>query len=251
MTAPDTEARALLIKKLLAKAEAKGTTPEERDSFNAKATQLMLQWGIEEALLAGVDPTKIEKIVTKKIKLADVPKAYVYEYVSIGVNVAEVLGCRGFFQSTYDKRTDLILVGYESDVDRVTQLFQSLALQCTLTLGPWYKTKIREHGHWMSGTDKYQAKRSFIRGFAKGVSQKLFTVMKSTKDEAEVTTPGTALVLVDRATQVTDWIAENMQIGSGGQRRYHTSGREAGYAAGQRADVGQGTMGGGHAAIGG
>lgn len=251
MTSPDPAARALLIKKLLAKAEAQGTTEAERDSFNAKATELMIQWGISDALLAGVDATKIEKIVTRRVKLSDVPKAYVYEYVSIGVRIADVLGCRGFFQATHDKRTDLIVVGYESDVDGTVQLFQSLTLQCTLTLGPWYKTKIREHGHWMSGTDKYQAKRSFIKGFASGVAQKLFVVRKSTIDEVVSTTPGTALVLVNREKKVTDWIAAEMTIGSGGTRRYHTSGKDAGYAAGQRADVGQGGVGGSRSAIGG
>lgn len=245
------EERLVLIKKLLNKAEDKGVTEEERDAYNAKAAKLMLQWGIEDAMLAGVDATRIEKIVIKRVKLADVPKAYVYEYVSIGVAVADVLGCRGFFQGTHDRRTDLLLVGFESDVDRISQLFHSLAVQCTLTLGPWYREKIREHGHWMNGTDKYQAKRSFIRGFASGVSQKLFVVRKSTIDEATTATPGTDLVLVNREEKVTDWIGEHMTVGSGGRRRYTGDGRSAGYAAGQRADVGQGTMGGGHAAIGG
>jgi hypothetical protein len=252
MTTPtDQDARAALIKKLLNKAEAKGATDAERDTYNAKATELMVQWSINDAMLAGADATKVEKIVTRRVRLADVPKAYAYEYVSIGVWVADALGCRGFYQHTHDKRVDLLVVGYEADVDSIVQLFHSLALQCTLTLGPWYKAKIREHGPWMSGTDKYQAKRSFIRGFARGAEDKLRKVRKTTVDEAVVSAPGTDLVLVDREKKVTDWIAGNMQLGSSGQRRYHNTGTAAGFAAGQRANVGQGTMGGGRAAIGG
>jgi len=239
MTAPDPAARAALIKKLLNKAEAKGTSPEERDAYNAKATTLMVQWSIDDATLAGVDATKIEKIVSRRVRLGDVPKAYAYEYVSIGVWVADALGCRGFYQATADKRTDLLIVGYESDVEYIVQLFTSLALQCTLTLGPWYKEKIREYGPWMSGTDKYQAKRSYIRGFARGAEDKLRTVRKSTIDEATSTTPGTDLVLVNREKQVDGWVLDNLQIGSGGRRRYHNTGASAGFAAGQRANVGQ------------
>jgi uncharacterized protein DUF2786 len=248
MTTPaDQEARALLIKKLLHKAEAKGTTPAEREAFSAKATALMIQWSIDDATLAGVDPARIEKIVRRVIEI-DVPASYSYEYVGIGMAVAEALGCRGFYLSSYrSARTKLVIVGYESDLDRVMQLTQSLVVQCTLDLGPWYRSQVERYP-WMTGTDKFQAKKSFILGFRRGVAAKLQAVKKEVVASAE---PGTDLVLVDRSARVDAWVSSELKVSDGRARTYRSgSGRAAGFAAGQRADVGQGSMGGGRTAVG-
>lgn len=232
MTTPsDSEARALLIKKLLHKAEAAGTTPEERDAFNAKAAQLMIQWGIDEALIQSADRVKIEQIV-QKIFASDAPKSYSFEYALIGVEVANELGCRGLLQKMRDGRTSVLVVGFEGDTERVKQLYTSLVLQCTLVLGPWARVNIAP---WATGTDKFNAKRSFIRGFASGVKEQLRAVRRQVVADAA---PGTDLVLVDRTKQVTDYIDQTMNIGTTRPRRYTTNGFASGEDAGRRADVG-------------
>ena len=44
------------VRKLLAKAEAEGTTPDEAQSLTAKAAELMARYGIDRALLAAQQP---------------------------------------------------------------------------------------------------------------------------------------------------------------------------------------------------
>lgn len=231
------EDRVLLIKKLLAKAEAKGTTEAERDTFNAKATQLMTQWAIDEALLTG-DDRKEDKIVTREFH-TDVPKSFSYEYAKIGIQVANALGAHGLFQRTRDGRTVTLVVGYESDLERIGMLIQSLTLQATLALVPWYRRWLDDQPTWMTpnGTAKFNAKRSFITGFAAGVKVKLTAVFRATVSSAG---HGAELVLVDRTKQVASWMNDNLAIGNARQRRYTQDGHMAGERAGTRADIGQG-----------
>ena len=44
------------VRKLLAKAEAEGTTPDEAQALTAKAAGLMARYGIDRALLAAQQP---------------------------------------------------------------------------------------------------------------------------------------------------------------------------------------------------
>ncbi len=238
MTTPsDDEGRLLLIKKLLNKAEAKGTTEAEREAFSAKAAKLIMQWSIDEALLADADRVRVEKII-KKIIAADAPKTYGFEYARIGAAVARGLGCRGIHTQA-DGRPALIVVGFESDVDRVLMLTQSLSLQCTLNLGTFYRRYV-EVTPWASGTDKYQAKRGFIVGFADGVNKK----MESWKrDTVASSAPGTDLVLVDRTKQVDRWIQDEIPTRKMSARSYRVDAHGAGKAAGHAADFGQGGVG--------
>jgi len=239
MTEP--EGRALLIKKLLNKAEAAGTTEPEREALNAKALQLMLKWGIEDAMLTDADRLAEERIIQREFT-TDVPKSFSYEYTKIGVQIAEALGCRGLLQARWEnrggKRTNLLVIGFESDVARVGELFHSLVRQCTLELGIWYARL----GHRMySGTEKFNAKRGFIAGYASGVKKKFADAKKAVMVDAA---PGTDLVLVDRKARVTDWVDQNLRLGTSRARSYSETGYETGHAAGQRADLGGTKLGG-------
>lgn len=232
MTQSNDEARALLIKKLLNKAEAKGVTDAERDTFNAKATELMIKWGIEEAMLVDADRVATEKIVKVEF-VTDCPKSYSYEYAALGIRLAEVLGCQGLFQKKHDGRTAVLVVGFEHDVERLGQLYTSLSLQCTYALTTWFT---RQDWYGLSGSAKFNGKRSFIVGFGRGVKDKLTEVYRTTVASAA---PGTDLVLVDRRVAVSKWIDENMAIGMARGRSYGVSAAAAGSDAGRRANVGQ------------
>jgi len=243
MTTPaDDEGRLLLIKKLLNKAEAKGTTPEERDAFSAKATKLILQWGIDVALLADADRTKKEQ-VTQRIVVADAPKTYSYEYAVIVVRVAEGLGCRGILTKVHNGQTGVIIVGFVSDVERSVLLAQSLVLQCTLDGAAWYAKWLSQFPSWIkpTGSDKYNARRGFISGFGTGVREKMAAWKRDTLTSAA---PGTDLVLVDRKKQVDAYVRNEMQVTMGNSRRRYTGdSRSAGKSAGLAADLGQGGVG--------
>ncbi len=237
MTEPN--GRALTIKKLLNKAEARGTTSAERELLNAKATELMLKWGIEEAMLADVDRAKIENIVQRQFQ-TDVPKSYSYETTCIGIEVAHAFNCRGLLQSRRDGRINLTVVGFESDVDRVGELFASLATQSTLELAVWFAAQRWWPGH--NATDRYNAKRSFLRGYASGVKMKLLSIKTAIITESP-SPSGTDLVLVGRVAQVDAYIEDTMKISSTRPRRYGVNAHGAGSTAGLRADVGGSKLG--------
>lgn len=232
-----TEDRVLRIKKLLNKAEAKGTTEAEREAFNAKAQQLMIEWGIEAAMLANADETKTERIVTMEVVNA-APKSYSYEMTHVGIAVAQGLGCQGLLQRKRDGRVNLLIVGYESDVQRVDMLFAALARQCAMELGIAYANSRRSY--W-TGTDRFRFRKSFIIGFAEGLDVKFRMAKKTVLQDAS---PGTDLVLVDRAQRVKDWIGDNMNVSASRNRNYVASGALQGRDAGLRADMGSGSVGG-------
>ncbi len=64
--------------------------------------------------------------------------------------------------------------------------------------------------------------------------------------ESEVTRPGTALVLLDRKQQVDEWVKQHHNVSKGRGRGLAGSyaGREAGMAAGRRANLNDTSIGG-------
>lgn len=226
------------IQKLLAKAEAKGTTPEEAAILNEKAAELMAKYMIDDALLASVDRLVQEKIVTRVLSV-DVPHTYAHEYVSIGIRVAEGLGAKGLHQSQYvlgKPRRFLFVCGYESDIDKIEQLWRSLVTQCMMRVGPFVRSHTK---HWMSGTDKFHMRRGFVLGFGTGVAERLRRVVQEAKDSSE----SQALVLVDREARVDQWMKQNVEFSLGQPRRYDIGAVGAGYAAGLASDTGQTRIG--------
>lgn len=235
MTTPDNESRALLIKNLLNKAEAAGTTEQERDTYNAKAAELMIKWGIEEAMVTDADRLVAEKIVQITFQ-TDAPKSYSYETTLIGIQVAKALGAKGFLQKRSDGRVNLTVVGFEKEVKLVEELFISLTRQGKLAMAQRY-CEI-EWMPWHNGTDKFNWKRSFLSGYALAVGLKLQAVRKQTVTEAEAVTPGTELVLIDRTAKVDSWIDRNMKLGKDRGRRVDYNGAAEGMLAGRSADIG-------------
>lgn len=231
------------VRKLLAMAENAGATEEERSTFNAKATELMIKYAIDAALLR--DPERIDEKIVQKYIYVNVPKSYMFEYVSIGCEVASALNCAGIIGNGSHNVKTLVVVGFESDVASVEQMYRSLVLQCTLELGVWYPNAVRP---WMSGTDKFHAKRGFISGYAKGIKTK-FEVWRSTviADAGH----GAEVALIDRKLSVRHWIDENMKTRPVGGRKYDVGARASGIAAGQRANIGGASVGGIRRQIGG
>lgn len=240
MTQASDESRALLIKKLLNKAEAKGTTPEERESLNAKATELMVKWGIEDAMLDAVSGNPNPEKIVQTLLRGTAPKSYSYEFATIGTEIANALNCRGFLQTQRDNYVALHVVGHESDVRRVEQLFASLGTQCSIELGTAWSAMYT--AGW-SGTEKWNWKRSYVRGYALGVRHKFEAIKNQIAKE-----PGTDLVLVNRVKQVDSFVSDNLQFRTGRGHKYG-SGLGAGERAGLRADVGQSSTGGSRKAV--
>lgn len=236
---PNSDAKLELIRKLLAKAEAQGTTPEERDALAEKAGDLMIKYGIDEAVAraAATGEVKAEAIVRKTIFVADVPKSYSFEYAALAAHIAETLGAKGFITTDWDGRKGVVLVGFESDVALVEELYKSLTIQCTLNLASWFR---QQSAFIVGGSARWNAKRAFIIGFSNGVADKLRRARKQAVADAGTRTE---LVLVDRSRALRDWIAAQMQTGKARSRGYDPFASGSGYRAGQQANTGQGTVG--------
>jgi len=154
----------------------------------------------------------------------------------LGYRIAEALGARAFL-TKYGSTVVCSVVGFTTDLDLINTLYRSLTRQCSLSLATWYTRWVNGYFYAPSGTQKYNAKRGFISGFGNGVKDKLSLARKEAVTEAG---HGAQLVLVDRGKQLDDWLDANTKLTTNGRRRrYDSSARGSGYAAGQRADVGQ------------
>lgn len=223
------------IQKLLAKAERAGT-PEESDTFFAKAQELMSKWSIDAAMLAS----------TRKEKAKVVHKQLVINKSGLWKSNLTLLTC---IARPNDVQTVITqprrsgekpvahLIGFESDVENVEMLYASMLVQNARMrkqmIPPYLKTQ----------TEKVPWIRSFIEGFGVRIGQRL----QEAKDLAETTygqeTYGNsmALVLVSKKQQV----AEEMKnlfphLGKmrGGKRKVDLDGMYAGRSAADRADIG-------------
>ena len=103
---------ARIIKALLDKANHPNTSDDERDAYNAKATKLMLQWGVEEAALADAGRAAVEEIVNVTV-ITNFPKGYSFEGSMVTVEVAKALNCSGYFLKQPGGKVDANIVGFQ------------------------------------------------------------------------------------------------------------------------------------------
>lgn len=231
------------IRKLLLKAEAEGTTLEERETLQEKVADLMAKYKITAAHLAVTDPERAKEdpivyVVGTPIGVG--AKTYSKEWVRLGIEVAHAFKLVGLLQPTRQPGlVDLGVAGHKSDVERALFLWDSLQRQAGFALAA-HIASIDVWGQF-TGMEKYKERRSFIVGFADGVGHRLHQVYRRAVETSE--TPGTDLVLRDRSTQVTDWVGRNMSVGkSRGRRSYGWGGMDAGAEAARTADIGQANL---------
>jgi hypothetical protein len=226
------------IRKLLAMAEAKGATDAERDAFQAKANALMIQWSIDDAMVSSRDRLRIETIGVFHLDVIG-PRYYSYELTVLVIRIARALGLQGLVAGRGGNHHPVV-VGYTSDVDRVKMLTASLMLQALTALGSYVKSdEIRWTESTMKGSERHTLRKSFILGFGCTVADRVYRAYTTQVADVTITTPGTDLVLVDRAKTIKDWMTDNMKIGNGRTRNYFTDGTHAGGVAGHQADIGQ------------
>src|SRR4051812_37551858 len=78
------------VRKLLAKTEDPACTPAEAEAFTAKATELIAKYGVDQALLAAVDPA-VDPVGDRLVRL-DPP--YALDKAGLLAAVAVPLRCR-------------------------------------------------------------------------------------------------------------------------------------------------------------
>lgn len=218
------------IRKILAKAEDPAATPDEAETYTAKAAELIAAYGIDRAVLAEEVPGS--DVVGDRVVPLDAP--YALDKASLLAVVAARLRCRAVQKSEYVGRQKVLsmhLFGYDSDLARVELLYTSLLLQASTGV-------VRAPVPW--GENVAAFRRSWLAGFTAAIGQRLHEA----EERAAAAAPaaggrGMALVLADRTAEVDRSMHERYpQLGTAPRRRLSGMGSGDGYAAGQRADLG-------------
>ncbi|WP_371671244.1 DUF2786 domain-containing protein [Streptomyces sp. NBC_00289] len=218
------------IRAILAKAEDPAATPEEAETYFAKAAALMAKYGIERAMLADSDPSQ-DRPGDRIIKITG---TYAKDRIYLLGYIADALGCKGINL----RGGEVHMFGYESDLERVEMLFTSLSLQAFNAM---------RHGTPRYGESLVTYRKSFLAGFMLTVYARLKEIEARARQEAGPSATGRSaeLVLADRKSVTLARFAEAYPRtqNSRGVRR-GGSGKAAGEAAGRRADLGQTRVGG-------
>src|ERR1700722_4709290 len=117
------------VRKLLAKAEDEGCTPEEAEALTAKAAELMARYGIDRALLGALRP-ETDRPADRKFRF-EAPWAGVK--APLLAALATALRCQCVQTQTEDGPR-LHVFGYSSDLERAEILFTSLLVQMARAL---------------------------------------------------------------------------------------------------------------------
>jgi hypothetical protein len=222
------------VRKLLAMAEAEGLGEAARETYNAKAAELIAQYGIDRALLEEAGPTR----VAAADLVVEIHPPYARDKITLLASIVAPLGCRLVHRT--ERRpggTGHIahLFGMEADLTRAQLLFTSLLVQqahglAVAVVPPW--------------EDPRAFRRSWMAGFAVAVQQRLATAESAARAAAEPAAAeqgrsSVALVLADRSARVDEHLASVYpRLRAARGRQLSGSGGHAGYDAGQRADLG-------------
>jgi hypothetical protein len=217
------------VRKLLAKAEHPGTPTEEAQAFSAKASALMAEYAIDQALLDAAAPASSATPVVRQFDVDPpyaMPRAVLLDRVARAHRVRVVIG-----PDAGSGRRRCTLVGFPVDLEVVEVLYTSLLLQAS--------------GAMLAASAELPRPKAFRRGFLLGyadtIGARLAEATARTDAVADHGRPGAALVLADRVHQVEALLEQEfprlrslrMTTTSGG-------GLAAGRVAGARADLSAG-----------
>jgi hypothetical protein len=218
------------VRKLLAKAEAEGVTPQESEALTGKAAELMARYGIERARLGALHP-ETDKPADRQFQIAN-PWAQVKMHLLS--QIATPMRCQCVMLNTRSGAR-LHVFGYESDLDRAEMLWTSVLVQMTRALAlASVPPGARSSRAW---------RRSFLLGYTSAVAGRVRSAEQAAASQAEETGNrdggvSTALVLADRSMVVRD-LADTAYPNTRKTRITFTgSGYSAGHRQGQRADLG-------------
>jgi hypothetical protein len=229
------------IAALLAKGNDKAATDAEAEAYLAKATELMVKHGIDEAQLSAASSgAQVENITSYPLVFEGV---YAPEFMHMAHLVANALGLQSY-QVAGGQRTRsgrrLYVVGFENDVQLVRVLVTSLNIQGTNAVEKFVDNiKMKTPYVWnsYSGGDKYKRRRAFILGFGKSVAARIEATRKQVIQESG---HGAEVAIRGREVTVRQWLESNVPglRQSSVTRRYGVDAQQAGMRAGEQADIG-------------
>jgi hypothetical protein len=222
------------VRKLLAKAEDEGCTPEEAEALTAKAAELMARYGIDRALLGAARP-ETDRPADRKFGF-ERPWADVKAHLLAAV--ASALRCQ-CVQTQTAAGTRLHVFGYASDLERAEILYTSLLVQMARALA-------REPVP-AAGNSAKAWRRSWMLGYCSAVVARIRAAEEAAvasaapdADAGAVPAGGqsAALVLADRSLTVRLQVTAAYPRLKKKRVTYSGGGYGAGYSEGQKADIG-------------
>jgi hypothetical protein len=232
------------IRALLAKAEATNFEAEA-ETYRAKANQLISEYGIDAAL-AHAEQAIREEVGEIEILISG---AYRKDQRTLLASTFNALNCKTF--TFAGKTTDRVrCFGYAADLERAEILYTSLLIQGLRGM------KSAPQGY--SGRGTMANRRAWFYGFLSRVTERIEESEQRAQDQAADTSTGlsVALVIRDRSALVKDHyesVLDGLRASGVKTSTRRTtlsgSGYKDGRAAGDRADIGHGRVGGKHAAL--
>ena len=222
------------VRKLLAKAEDEGCTPEEAEALTAKAADLMARYGIDRALLGAVRPDT-DRPADRVFEL-DNPWAGIKAHLLAGL--ASALRCQCILLNRRQPGSRVHVFGYLSDLERADILFTSLLVQMARALAlepvPVYGGRAKA---W---------RRSWMLGYCSAVVARVRAAEEAAVAAASSSAdaganghgPSAAVVLADRAVTVRRHAEQAYPRTRKTRVTYSGNGYQAGYQEGQKADIG-------------
>lgn len=242
---------------LIATAEdfAEQGNDEAAQAYVEKAHSLQQKYSIDQAMLAERTGQKVEQIISKKIMM---PGKWGKRKVHLAHVIAHASHCTGYFSTGYGvkvgpnltKVTDwegpkvyyYTVFGFESDVEHVEFLINSLCRQMDFALDVAKKSNYREHGKTFGA--------SFMMGYASSIGSRLREAARKAEYSAQSENTGStsvSLVLVGKKQKVEEEMRAKVgRLKKGSDSTVNSSsGYNAGREAGSRATIARGGINGG------
>lgn len=231
------------IAALLAQAEST-TFDGERDACVQKAAALMARHQIDQMMVNRARGDRLIDDTIDKLFIVFDHTAYHIAFIEFMTAVGDSFGFKVVWR--HDRKAGW-WYGFKSDLDFAEGIYASLLIQVARAADAYMKLPPQQA---LRRFDKHVAKRSFIAAFGVGAGRKIAEGRQIAEDEATTEHGATNLlpVLASRADQLDKYFNDVVRPGLGMSnkrgRRGDGAASTAGYNAGQRADVGQGRVGG-------
>lgn len=236
------------VRKILAKAESTDSEAEA-ETFYAKATELMQQHMIDEAMLIAsgkAEKDEIDKLVVKY------GSTYWLAWRTVLTNLGFAFGFRCLLIDN-GKNGSMAWFGWRSKLHLAEMLLASLEIQVERAANNHMRAYVSPYDLEIDGAapireDRFKEKRSFIEGFGSTVANRIREQRNLTRREesAKHQSDGSLLpVLVDRDRQLKDFF-DNLSTRPARLKNHavNASGFGAGRRAGETADINNPRLGG-------
>lgn len=217
------------INALLAKA-ASTHSAHEAEAFSRKAEELMVKWGINDAMLeSSSGDVKSTNVIEQSIHFHGIYAKAMAGF--FGPSIVRGLGSMKMVLG--HSGTSLYIIGMPSDVNRAVELIGSLDTQAMAAMRRWWKDFPSRV--FLTGSEGYRERRAFLIAFGRTVQTRLENLRRE-----EESTESTATALAVRSTAVDEAFAEmypSLRASSSRLKGSSYGGRVAGESAGRNAGL--------------